>query len=65
MDDVDFKEVFDNRSYILETKLNKNLTLKLVAGYNSRFRYAVIKRCINAHYWMSPILGTSSFTFNR
>ncbi len=44
MDDVDFKEVFDNRGYTSEINLNKDLTLTLVAGYNSRFRYAVIKR---------------------
>lgn len=44
MDDVDFKEVFDSRGYTSEINLNKDLTLTLVAGYNSRFRYAVIKR---------------------
>ena len=44
MDDADFKEVFDSRGYTSEISLNKDLTLTLVAGYNSRFRYAVIKR---------------------
>lgn len=44
MDDTDFKEVFDNRGYTSEININKDLTLTLVAGYNSRFRYAVIKR---------------------
>lgn len=44
MDDTDFKEVFDSRGYTSEISLNKDLTLTLVAGYNSRFRYAVIKR---------------------
>lgn len=44
MDDTDFKEVFDGRGYTSEINLNKDLTLTLVAGYNSRFRYLVIKR---------------------
>lgn len=44
MDDVDFKEVFDNRGYTSEIQLNKDLTLTLVAGYNSRIRYRIIKR---------------------
>ncbi|MBE0440580.1 phage antirepressor KilAC domain-containing protein [Psychrobacter sp. FME13] len=44
MDDADFKEVFDSRGYTSEISLNKDLTLTLVAGYNSRFRYTVIKR---------------------
>ena len=44
MDDTDFKEIFDNRGYTSEILLNKDLTLTLVAGYNSKVRYQIVKR---------------------
>lgn len=44
MDDVDFKEIFDNRGYTSEIRLNKDLTFTLIAGYNSKVRYRIVKR---------------------
>ena len=44
MDDVDFKEIFDNRGYTSEIRLNKNLTFTLIAGYSSKVRYRIVKR---------------------
>lgn len=44
MDDTDFKEIFDNRGYTSEIRLNKDLTFTLIAGYNSKVRYRIVKR---------------------
>lgn len=44
MDDVDFKEIFDNRGYTSEIRLNKDLTFTLIAGYSSKVRYRIVKR---------------------
>lgn len=63
MDDVDFKEVFDNRGYTSEIQLNKDLTLTLVAGYNSRIRYRIIKRWQELEVQASsPVVAIPDFT---
>ena len=44
MDHLDFKEIFDNRGYTSEIRLNKDLTFTLIAGYSSKVRYRIVKR---------------------
>lgn len=44
LDDVDFKELFDNRGYTSEIKLDKDLTLTLITGYDVNTRHRINKR---------------------
>ena len=63
MDDVDFKEIFDNRGYTSEIRLNKNLTFTLIAGYNSKVRYRIVKRWQELEASASqPVIALPDFT---
>lgn len=63
MDDTDFKEIFDNRGYTSEIRLNKDLTFTLIAGYNSKVRYRIVKRWQELEASASqPVIAMPNFT---